>query len=166
VNVDLAQTSGLRPTLELWATAVDVQTGTVHPSVGELLLVALAEGSLHDGNLGVPGNLTALWTLAEEVSMQRQQEVELQRAEDNAVLVEARIQAQVQSVDLQIARTEAVFQEVTDPSIRRLHEGHLRNLHRRRAEIRADLTPLKELSIDLTSVAVVLVSPLQDLLNG
>jgi superfamily II DNA or RNA helicase len=159
IGVDLAQTSGLRPMLELWATAVDIESRAVHPGVGELLLTALAEGTLRDGDPSVPDDLTELWRIAEEASMERQQEVELQRGRDNAALVEARIQAQVQSMDLQISRTEAIFEEVTDPGIRRLHEGHLRNLHRRRAEIRADLEPRKELSIDLTSVALVLANP-------
>jgi len=166
ICVDLAQTSGLRPMLELWATAVDIESRTVHPGIGELLLTALAEGGLRDGDPNVPSDLTELWHIAEEASMDRQQGVERQRSRDNAALVEARIQAQVQSLDLQVARTEAIFQEVTDPGIRRLHEGHLRNLHRRRVEIRVDLEPRKELSIDLSSVAVVLANPLQGLLNG
>src|SRR5262249_39792443 len=134
--------------------------------VGDILLTALAEGTLRDGDPTVPGNLVELWGIAEEASMARQQEIEMQRARDNEILVEARIQAQVQSVDLQVARTQAIFAEVTDVGIRRLPEGHLRNLHRRRAEIRADLEPRKELSVDLTAVAVVLVEPRQDLLNG
>jgi superfamily II DNA or RNA helicase len=166
ISVDLAQTSGLRPMLEVWATAVDIASRTVHSGIGEALLIALAEGTLRDGSHAVPDDLIELWGIAEEASMERQQEVEFQRARDNAALVEARIQAQVQSVDLQIARTEAIFEEVTDPGIRRLHEGHLRNLHRRRAEIRADLEPRKELSVDLRPVAVVLAEPLQGLLNG
>jgi len=159
ISIDLAQTSGLRPMLELWATAVDVESHAPHAAAGELLLTALAEGTLSDGDPTVPHDVTDLWRIAENASMRRQEDVEIQRARDNAALVEARIQAQVQSLDLQIARTEAIFDEVIDPGIRRLHEGHLRNLHNRRAEIRAELEPRKELSIDLTSVAAVLAGP-------
>jgi len=45
VTVDLATTTGLRPLLELWATAVDIDSGEIDPGVGDALLTALAGGS-------------------------------------------------------------------------------------------------------------------------
>jgi superfamily II DNA or RNA helicase len=162
VNVDLAETTGLRPLLELWATAVDVVSREIDPDVGDLLLTALAEGRLRDASLAVPDGLMYLWHLADVAAESRRYNAERQRAKENAALVEGRILAQEESLDLKISKVkdllEGMRQSAGDASIRRLHEGRLRNLRSRREAVADSLLPKKELSLSLTPVAVVLVS--------
>ncbi|MBX6721661.1 MAG: DEAD/DEAH box helicase family protein, partial [Dactylosporangium sp.] len=61
VTIDLAETTGLRPLLELWATAVNADTRQVEPEVGDTLLAALAAGQLYDGPRQIPPDLVDLW---------------------------------------------------------------------------------------------------------
>src|SRR5690606_30788679 len=94
VNVDLAGTTGLRPLLELWATAVDLENRTINNEVGGLLLAALADGTLRDGDGVVPEDVHELWQIADYEAEARRHRTEQLRAEENAALVESRILAQ------------------------------------------------------------------------
>ncbi|MFD6735837.1 helicase-related protein, partial [Micromonospora aurantiaca] len=106
VTLDLAETTGLRPLLELWATAIDLATGEANDHVGDALLTALAEGTLQDGSLTPPTALRDMWRRAQEHASIRQRETERRRAQENAALVEGRIRAQQGSLDIQIRKTK------------------------------------------------------------
>jgi len=163
VTFDLATTTGLRPLLELWATAVNVETHAVEAQVGDAILTALAEGTLKDGSPTIPSSLVDLFGLAQEHVSVRQCETERSRAQENAALVEGRIRAREGSIDLQIRRAEELAERLIglarDQSIVRLHQGRARNLQARRVEIRDELAGHRDLALSLTTVAVVLARP-------
>jgi superfamily II DNA or RNA helicase len=162
VTFDLAATTGLRPLLELWATAVNIETREVESEVGDAILTALAEGTLRDGSPAVPPSLLDLWNQAQDHVSVRQRRTERTRAQENAALVEGRIRAREGSLDLQIRRTEELAHRLIglgrDPSIIRLHEGRIRNLRARRVEIRDELIGRLDLHLSLATVAVVLAN--------
>ncbi|WP_158088727.1 helicase-related protein [Thermoactinospora rubra] len=160
MTIDLAESDGLRPRLELWTTAVDVETGEPSEGAGDALLTALAEGALQDGDTSVPGNLLDLWHRAQELVAARQSKTELILKQENAALVDGRIRAQENTIDLQIRNVEERLAKQTNPSIRRMHEGRLRNLRAARERVREELSPRRALSLWLTSVAVLLVNAL------
>ncbi len=163
VTIDLATTTGLRPLLELWATAVDMDTHDVDPTVGDLLLTALAEGTLSDGAAEPPGRLYDLWRLAQNQLAVRWREVERSRQQENAALIDGRIRAREGSLDLQIDKARELLgrfrAERKSSNIIRLYESRLRNLQARRAEIRHELGSHKDLDVSLTAVAVALIEP-------
>jgi superfamily II DNA or RNA helicase len=161
VTIDLAETTGLRKLLELWATAIDLDTRQPDPDVGDAILTALAEGKLTDGRSTPPADLHDVWHHAQEHLALRHRDTERRRQQENAALVEGRIRAREGSLDLQMQKTRELLQRLRfdnrGASIVRLHEGRLRNLQARRAEIRHELAARKELEISLTAVAVALI---------
>ncbi|MCX4391273.1 DEAD/DEAH box helicase [Micromonospora peucetia] len=161
VTLDLAETTGLRPLLELWATAIDLGSGQLCDGVGDLLLTALAEGRLQDGASSQPEDLRDLWEQAQQHLAVRHRDTERARRQENMALVRGRIRAQQGSLDLQIGKTRDLVArlraEHNSPRIIRLHEGRLRNLRARREEIRHELTRHQELAVSLTAVAVALI---------
>jgi superfamily II DNA or RNA helicase len=162
VTIDLAETSGLRPLLELWATAVDLDSGELNSEVGDHLLTALAEGTLQDGPPAAPPNLHDVLQLAQDYASIRQRETERIRAQENEALVEGRIRAQESSFDIKINSAEDVLQRLRNErrsaQVIRMQEGRLRNLRARRAAAREELLKYKELSISLTAIAVLLAT--------
>ncbi|WP_146766671.1 DEAD/DEAH box helicase [Micromonospora noduli] len=161
VMLDLAETSGLRPLLELWATAIDLGTRRPNPEVGDLVLTALAEGRLRDGTPTPPDELSEVWRQAQEHLAVRHRDTERTRRQENAALVEGRILARQGSLDIQIQKTQELLARLRvdgrGPTIVRLYEGRLRNLRARRAEIRYELASRQELEISLTAVAIALI---------
>ncbi|MBN6052835.1 DEAD/DEAH box helicase family protein, partial [Nonomuraea sp. RK-328] len=158
VTIDLVQSSGLRPRLELWTTAIDVETGELSEAAGDALLIALAEGTLRDGDGRAPGDLKKLWRRAQERVADRHIEIEGALKQENAALVDGRIRAQENTIDLQIRKVEELLARQADQSIRRMHEGRLRNLRARRQQVREELSAFRALSLSLSEVAVLLVS--------
>ncbi|MET7419739.1 helicase-related protein [Dactylosporangium sp. NPDC005555] len=162
ISLDLAVTTGLRPLCELWATAVDVGTGLVSAGVGDTLLQALAEGELRDGPTAAPGDMQHLLGLAKRELSARRSTTERLRAQENAALVEGRIRAREGSLDLQIRKTAELLarlrQDGRGKSVVRMSEGRLRRLSADRRAARDDLIGRKELSLSLTSVAVVIAT--------
>ena len=185
VTVDLAATTGLRPLLELWATAVNVDTHEIDPDAGDVLLAALADGTLADAppaeatltdsdaaaatldassldGDGLPHGLLGLWRLAHAAAQARRQATERERALDNEALIDGRILAQVKSIDLKITRSREIADGLggIDASIRRLNDGRIRNLRVRRDSVPTALERNRRLTVSLEPVAVILVTGL------
>ncbi|MGI5243250.1 DEAD/DEAH box helicase [Dactylosporangium sp. CA-139066] len=162
VSLDLAVTTGLRPLCELWATAIDVDTQRVSAGVGDALLQALAEGNLGDGPPIAPADTQRLLRLAKDELATRRRQTERFRAQENAALVAGRIRAREGSLDLQIRKTTELIGQLRaqgrSRSIIRLNEGWLRRLRENRRDVRDKLIGHSELSLSLTSVAVVIAS--------
>ncbi|MEV5827326.1 helicase-related protein [Spirillospora sp. NPDC052242] len=162
VKIDLAETSGLRPLVELWATAIDVETMQEEPDVGDLLLTALAEGTLGDGPSEPPSSLWQAWQRAREQASVRRVLTERSRTQENTALVEGRIRAKESSLDIQLRKTEDMINRLRtdgrDGSIIRLHQGRIRNLREKRHEVRRELTRLMDLGVTLSPVAAVLIA--------
>ncbi|MGI8333658.1 helicase-related protein [Actinomadura scrupuli] len=163
VRIDLAETSGLRPLVELWATAIDLSTQEEDAEVGDLLLTALAEGTLGDGPSESPAELERTWRSAQEQVSARRVLTERSRAQENEALVEGRIRARESSLDIQLRKTQELIErlqsEGKDGSIIRLHEGRIRNLREDRRQLREELASRRRLGIALSAVAIILISP-------
>lgn len=160
-RVDLAESSGLRPRVELWVTAVDQSSGTPSEQVGMRLLTALAGGELEDLKVdGVTAPPHAL-RAAELLVSDRRRSTEDLRARENVALVDARIASKRRSIELKIHRAELLRGEAIRGGkasrIIRLHEGRARNLRSEMASVVDDLSPRKELSLALTQVALLVV---------
>lgn len=162
VGMYLAETSGLRPQLELWGVAVDIESGAVDDTVGEQLLSALADGRLGETNVSVPEDVDGLLAVSHQWTAQRQREVELERRRDNDALVGSRLQSQRESFKLKISRAKETLERVLadgrDASISRLHTGRIRHLNQRLAELDFDMEPKRYLTVSVQPVAVVIVS--------
>lgn len=163
VKIDLAETSGLRPLVELWATAINLETQEEDPAVGDLLLTALAEGTLGDGPPEPPATLRRAWQRAREQASIRRMLTERSRTQENAALVEGRIRARESSLDIQMRKTEDMIERLQvdgrDRNIIRLHQGRIRNLRERRLHIRDELAHHLNLGVSLSPVAAVLIAP-------
>lgn len=162
VRLDLAETSGLRPLVELWATAIDLDTLEEDTNVGERLLTALAEGTLGDGPAEPYAMLQQAWQRAREQASVRRVLTERSRSQENSALVEARIHARESSLDIQMRKAQELIERLRsagrDGSIIRLHQGRIRNLREDRPRIRAELGRQQRLGVSLSPVAAVLVS--------
>jgi hypothetical protein len=163
VKIDLAETSGLRPLIELWATAIDLATLQEEPDVGDLLLTALAEGTLGDGPPEPPDALWRAWQRAREQASARRVLTERSRTQENNALVEGGIRAKESSLDIQLRKTEDMIERLRangrNDSIIRLHQGRIRNLREERDQIRGELARHLELGVMLSPVAAVLIAP-------
>lgn len=165
-RVDLAESTGLRPRVELWVTAVDLDTGVADEEVVAKLLTALAQGSLEESSTTLPDVPSSRLRDVSDLVSRRRGVTEARRWEENVALVEARIASRRRSIQLKIDRAERMRQEAVrdhkDPSIIRLHEGRRRNLLNDSRAVADALEPKKHLSLSLTQVAVLLVEGIAD----
>jgi hypothetical protein len=106
----------------------------------------------------VPADVVSLWEIAHSFASARRASTEARRAADNEALVDGRIRAQLRSLDLKLARASESL-TATDPAVRRLTEGRVRTLRRRRDAVPSTLDRARGLTVTLTPVAVVLLSP-------
>lgn len=162
-KLDLAQTTGLRPQLELWVTAVDLTSGQVVQDLGGALLEATARGRLVDSSESPRPDLRQLLSKLDDAVAVRRRDLQLERRADNDALVDARIASQLRSIDLKIAKAQATLREVIerqrDDRVIRLHQGRISNLRTDRDAVRDELQSRRELHVSLTPVAVLQVHP-------
>jgi hypothetical protein len=162
VAVDLVETTGLRNTTELWATAIDTRTYEIDEQVGDSILAALPEGSLADSDVALPSNLPMLYERIRTAVASRHRADESMRRKDNVALVEGRIAAQQRSVQLKIDKALELIVRLeagrSAESLIRMHRGRLRNLQSAVDEIEARLRPRAGLSMRITPVAVILAA--------
>jgi hypothetical protein len=161
-RVDLVESTGIRPRLELWVTAVDLSTG-VEVDISGILLDALAHGRLTDIERAPDPTLPGTLDRLERALTVRRRDVEHQRRADNDALVDARVASQLRSIDLKIARARSTLVEVEqrgrDDRVVRLHQGRIRNLQADRETVSAQLDVMRQLDVSSTSVAVLQLHP-------
>ena len=143
VLLSIARWKGVRESSELWATAVDLESGELAPStVGGALLSSAAEGNLSDGEAPVVevGSLTSVLTAA--VNRRDIREEWLQR--ENASLVAVRRTSLEQSYIRQIAddqrRLKTAQERGSDRAVL-MFEGRIRQ---RRARLEEELARLED----------------------
>ncbi len=91
VLVAVAKWAGLRPTVEFWTAAVNLDTGSLtNEGVGSTVLAALAESQLEQRGSQVSADLNASLRQAERSLRQRHQEESRRREVMNTALVESR----------------------------------------------------------------------------
>ena len=164
VTVDLVASTGVRPTKELWSTAIDIQTGAVAPDVGVQLLEAVANGSLEEATGATPTPMEPFLISLKEVSWARHREEESRRRLDNEALVRARLDARKASLQVKIHKARAtldvVMERERDPRVIRMAEGRIRNLGQDLEQLEAELEEQRAFSMSRRTVAVIeLVGP-------
>lgn len=160
-RIELVSSTGVRPQLELWATAVDARSLAPSDEVEPALLQSLAHGQLLEArgeDLSVTSDQIAVLG---DLAYERRHAVESVRREDNAALVEARIDARRKSIDLKRLRAEEtlalVRREGRKDSVIRIYEGRLRNLAVDAANVDDDLGSKRHLSMSAETVAIIVV---------
>lgn len=160
-NLDLAHSTGVRPRLELWVTAIDLKTSRRDDSVGTKLLAALSNGSLGDLPHPLPTVERRHLELINELRSARRSETERFRDQDNKALVDARIESRQHSLELKIERVSRTIKELTDsggnPAIIRMHQGRRDSLRRQQEVATAEIAPKRSLTLSLSPVALAIV---------
>lgn len=159
VAVDLVSSTGVRPTKELWPTAIDIETGAVAPEIGVQLLEAVANGSLEEATGATPTPMEPFLASLKEVSWARHREEESRRRLDNEALVRARLDARKASLQVKIHKAKAtldvVMQRERDPRVIRMAEGRIRNLGQDLEQLEAELEKHRAFSMSRRTVAVI-----------
>ncbi|MCF4122011.1 SNF2-related protein [Antribacter sp. KLBMP9083] len=159
-RVDLAQTSGLRPRLELWSTAIDATSHAAVPGAEDALLAAVATGTLRDAH--VPDDFDArgpLPVLARQI-WDRRTATEATRAQDNAALIDGRVEARERYFRIKIDRATASAREYAtkDPSYAKGQLTRAGNLRESLEREKSRISQSRELAVSLTPVAVLVVT--------
>lgn len=161
-RVDLVQSGGVRPRLEMWVTGLDLATRR-EVDLGGALLGALAHGRLVDVRHQPHPDLDLLLGLLEQNLAIRRRDVEAQRGADNDALVDARTASQLRSIDLKLMRARQTLQQVIDRQrdsrVVRLHEGRIKNLLLDRDAVEASAQGRRALDVSSQTVAVLQVHP-------
>lgn len=159
-RVDLVQSGGVRPRLEMWVTGLDLATGR-EVDMGGDLLDAVAHGRLTDVAHAPHPDLDRLLEVLEHRLAVRRRDVEAQRRADNDALIDARIASQTRSIDLKLQRARSTLQQVVDRQrdqrVLRLHEGRVNNLNLDREAVQATMQNRRALDVSSQTVAVLQV---------
>jgi helicase-like protein len=158
VVVYLAETTGLRGSLELWPVTIRVSDRAVVDDVGDRLFQALTEGSFADAEPLEPAVVSGLAVAAGDHVHRIQAARETERRRDNEALVSARMEAQRASIELKIARAQqrlADARAAGHRQIARLHEGHIANLRARLDQSLDELARRRNLAVTVAPVAVI-----------
>lgn len=163
-TVDLVRTTGgLREQQELWVTALDLDSGELADELPDLLMTALAEGTLRPSAAHPPTRdaLTARERLQRVVTARRASE-RAERRQENDALVEARLVSERKSLRIQLDRAQGVLataeQNHLGESILRMHQGHIRNLNARLSELDHRFESKRDVAMSVEHVAVLLVT--------
>ncbi len=164
VSVDLIAATGVRPSKELWATAIDICTGESAPDVGLQLLEAVASGALAEAAHVRPTPMEPFLVPLRDIVWSRHHAEESRRRLDNEALVRARLDARRASLEIKLQKARAtldvVMERERDPRVIRMAEGRIRNLGQDLQQLEAELEAQRAFSMSLRTVALVeLVGP-------
>ena len=158
VQVDLVDQEGIRPALELWATAVDVNTGRPVEGVGESLLAHLAAGDIHDTSWGTARGIGDLLSALEDAAWTRRGREEPRRRAENEALSMSRIEARRASLGLKLRKAgetlDLVQREGRDQRVVRMHEGRIRNLSADLTKLDLELESARAFSLVMRPIAL------------
>ena len=158
----MVETTGLRPSLELWPVAVDIETCEVHEDAGYLVLAALTRGDLSDGPSIPERDMLSLIQVADEYMNTTQLALNAKRQQTNASLVDARKAAQRASFEHKIARAQRTHDLVADrgrdSSLIRMYRSRITNLEHRLQETMQELDNRRSLALTVRPVAIASVT--------
>lgn len=158
VRIDLVATTGIRPSRELVATALDLATGEVADDVGSAVLTALAGGALTDAPPGMRPGVRDVYQQLENAAWSRLAPEEDRRRLDNEALVAGRAQSRSESLRIKeskaIRSLDKVREDDRDPRVIRMHEGRLRNIRAEIDALRSTVAADREMSMSVQTVAL------------
>ena len=163
----LVQTTGLRPSLELWPLSVNLTTGDLDEEAGFTLLSAVANGEIRDGQERDRGDLEARVVQVTGAALARQKTVEDERTRDNRQLINTRIATQRVGITYKIQRAEETLAKVTadrrGEAVLRLHRGTIRNLTAQLEQLDAAMDEHRQVAVTIEPIAVAVLSGQQEL---
>jgi hypothetical protein len=159
INVSLARTVAVRSLCEMWITAVDMSTGERDESIEDELMTALAEGRFAHPSGAVPGSISESIRRLEGLVALRQISTRTERSQDNAALAEARIDSELNSLQIKIDHATDQLRdhraERAESSLTRMFEGRIRNLGRDREDVQEKYRLKRQLTLSVESVATI-----------
>lgn len=154
----LAETTGVRPSLELWPISVDLASGAVNDEAGYALLAAVADGDLADAEMPPLDSVEESLERITALALQQQHNVEAERRRNNDLLVDTRLATRRASIEFKIDRARQtlglVRRDRRSESVIRMHEGTIRNLTDDLERVGEEMERRRQLSLNLTPVAV------------
>lgn len=161
VKLDMVRSTGVRPRTELWASAVDLDSGESLEDLGPVLLDCIAHGRLVDVAREPHHLVGARLEVLDELAVTRRRDVQRERRADNEALVDARLASQERSIDIKTERARTTLADVRerqlDDRVVRLHEGRIKNLELDRARVQHEMEGMRRLDVNSSTVAVLQV---------
>lgn len=162
VCIFLAEATGLRPTLELWPVAVDLDSGEIGEDAGFALLAAVAQGTVQDGPVPNDDELMHERLDIALTAMRRELHERLaQRRAENDALVDSQLATRSAGLRHQIRRAESVLEQLIrdrrGESVQRLRKGQIRNLRQRLDELPAELESRRDLAMTSQPIALAVI---------
>lgn len=163
-TVDLVRTTGgMRDQQELWVTAVDIDSGELIDEAPDLLMTALAEGTLRaSGETASPRDLlSGRERLLRAVTARRAVERSERRRENDAI-IDARVVSERKSLSIQLDRARELLATVErngrGDSILRMHRGRMLKLEAQLNELESAFEGKREVAMSVEHVAVLLLT--------
>ena len=160
-RIDIARSTGVRDVCEIWVTAVDIETGERAEYIEDRLMVDVAEGTLGDAAARGSSDLTSVLRIVDNLVSSRRSVERLERMQDNSALVDARIQSERHSISIKLERAREQLRahqaKHSDSSLRRMHEGRIRNLTTELEDIARRLEQKRNLTMSVERAATVFV---------
>ena len=159
VGIHLARAQGVRPSLELWTTAFDLNENVVVEGPGDALLQALAANTFtNSSNRFDASELKAANMVIERQVAERQQTQKGRLAQDNSAILKERSLAKEISLKNKIAIAESRLATVTqDNRTARVINMNRSRLNSLKRELELTQIPSNELKSSLTVEAVAYV---------
>jgi len=159
VGIHLARAQGVRPSLELWTTAFDLNENVVVEGPGDALLQALAANTFtNSSNRFDASELKAANMVIERQVAERQQTQKGRLAQDNSAILKERSLAKEISLKNKIAIAESRLATVTQDNrtarVLNMNRSRLNSLKR---ELELTQIPSNELKSSLTVEAIAYV---------
>ena len=162
VALHLARSTGIRPKLELWASAIDLETFEIDEQPGHYLLQALAEGSFEnsDADFEEVDLFRASGAVENHVALKHRNHRRTLSLDNEAIFAE-RVEAQKLSLANKINLAQGTLNKVRenrrDPKIITIYQSRIDRLNRELAELIRNPNMVAA-ELELEAVAYVLVS--------
>lgn len=159
VLVAVATWTGLRPSREVWTSAVTVDGGEISDGVGDALFAAVASGAVRESDV-LPGDLGWAVRRATDRLIDRQVAEESDRRSVNDALIDAR-RASIETVHrrklLDIDSRRSGLAERGDDRMARLFDGQLKRERERFGQVLSELEDKARCGLATEPLAVCLV---------
>jgi superfamily II DNA or RNA helicase len=163
-TIDLVRTTGgLKDKHELWVTAVNLNSGEPAEDLPDVLMTALAEGTLTISSFEAPAAdvMRRRSELVRSVSIRRALE-RIERRQENDALIASRVTSEAKSLSIQLQRAQNRLQTAqangTAAQIERMVTAQMRNLNARIYETSHRYDLKRNIAMSLENVAVLLIS--------
>lgn len=161
VNLIRSQ-GGLTSSHELWVDAIDLNDNSAAPTVGNALLAALAAGQLQDFSGPIDTGLESSYEVLSHIVDDRLFSERSERTQENAALVEARIESYRTSISVKLKRAQEVLNNLylnrPNSTVIPMWESIVRRHENDLSQVEYKFNGKDQLTISMEKVALVLIS--------